>query len=94
MSTHNIPFPNMKKKNHPKFSQICSYGIFQGTQEPVQNSRRTRAISVRAIEVLLYTDTFIEIFSKFFSLLCSKSLLESPHRRFSSNTLLHTVDIY
>ena len=27
MSTHNIPFFNMKKK-HPKLSQICSYGIF------------------------------------------------------------------
>ena len=26
MSTHNIPFPNMKK-NHPKLSQISSYGI-------------------------------------------------------------------
>ena len=28
MSTHNIPFFNMKKKNIPKLSQICSYGIF------------------------------------------------------------------
>ena len=28
MSTHNIPFFNMKKKKHPKLSQICSYGIF------------------------------------------------------------------
>ena len=27
MSTHNIPFPNMKKGNHPKLSQICSYEI-------------------------------------------------------------------
>ena len=30
MHTHNIPFPNMKKKKkkkHPKLSQICSYGI-------------------------------------------------------------------
>ena len=28
MSTHNIPFFNMKTKKHPKLSQICSYGIF------------------------------------------------------------------
>ena len=28
MSTHNIPFSNMKKEKHPKSSQICSYGIF------------------------------------------------------------------
>ena len=34
------------KKNHPKLSQICSYGI----QELVQNSRGKRAISVGATE--------------------------------------------
>ena len=46
---------NIKKQNHIKLSQICSYGIFfQGTQERVRNSRGKRAISVRAIEVLLY----------------------------------------
>ena len=28
MCSHNIPFLNMKKKNHPTLSQICSYGIF------------------------------------------------------------------
>ena len=27
MRTNNIPFPNMKKGNHPKLCQICSYGI-------------------------------------------------------------------
>ena len=27
MSTHNIPFLNIKKENHPKLSQICNYGI-------------------------------------------------------------------
>ena len=43
----------IKKENHPKLSQICSYGIlFQGTQEAVRNSRGKRAISVRANEVL------------------------------------------
>ena len=45
---------NVKKENHPKLSQICSYGfLFQGTQERVRNSRGKRAISVRATEVLL-----------------------------------------
>ena len=44
-----------KKENLPKLSQICSHGIFsQGNQEQVRNSRGKRAISVRAIEVLLY----------------------------------------
>ena len=28
MSTHNIPFFNIKKENHLKSSQIYSYGIF------------------------------------------------------------------
>ena len=27
MSTHNIPFLNIKKENHPKLPQICNYGI-------------------------------------------------------------------
>ena len=43
-----------KKENHPKLSQNCNYGIlFLGSQERVRNSRDKRAISVRAIEVLL-----------------------------------------
>ena len=28
MSTHNIPFFNVKKENHLKLPHICSYGIF------------------------------------------------------------------
>ena len=49
----------MNKKKHPKLSQVCSYGIFfQGTQEQVRNSRGKRAISVRAIEVLLYLQKY------------------------------------
>ena len=45
----------IKKKNHPKFSQICSYEIFfLGTHERVRNSRGKQAISVRVTEVLLY----------------------------------------
>ena len=47
MSTHNIPFLNMKKKN------LQLWEFFQGTQERVRKSRGKRAISVRAIEVLL-----------------------------------------
>ena len=43
-----------EKKQTPKLSQFCSYGIFPGTPERVRNSRGKRAISVRAIEVLLY----------------------------------------
>ena len=49
---------NIKKKitlNYPKYDNVCSYGIFSlGTQEQVRNSRGKRAISVWAIEVLLY----------------------------------------
>ena len=47
---------NIKKENHTKLSQICSQGFaFLGTEERVRNNRNKRAISVRAIEVLLYT---------------------------------------
>ena len=28
MSTHSIPFFNIKEENHPKFSLLCSHGIF------------------------------------------------------------------
>ena len=57
MSTHDIPFLKLKKKiilNYPKSAAICSN--FQGAQERERNSRGKRAISVRAIEVLLYID--------------------------------------
>ena len=43
-----------EKEKQPKLSQICSYGIFfQGIQERVRKGHGKRAISVRAIEVLL-----------------------------------------
>ena len=45
---------NVKNRKSPKSSQICSYGIFLGTQELVRNSHGKRAISVRATENLLY----------------------------------------
>ena len=55
MSTHNIPFSNIKKRKSrqiiPKFE---TKELFQRTQERVRNSRGKRAISVRATEVLLY----------------------------------------
>ena len=55
MKTHNIPFSIQKKKNYTKLSQICRQGfVFLGTEERVRNNRGKRAISVRAIEVLLY----------------------------------------
>ena len=50
------PYTIFNIKNHPKLSEICSYGtFFQGPQEQVRNSRGKRAISVRATEVLLYS---------------------------------------
>ena len=52
---------NIKKKttlNYHKYDNVCSYRIFSlRTQERVRNSRGKRAISVRAIEVLLYLAT-------------------------------------
>ena len=36
------------------------WNFFLGTEEGVRNSRGKRAISVRAIEVLLYTEFFVE----------------------------------
>ena len=53
MSTHNIPFFNIKKKitlNYPKYATVR---FFQGTQERIQNSCGKRVISVRATEVQL-----------------------------------------
>ena len=49
MSTQNIPFST--PENIPN---LLLWEFFQGTQERVRNSRGKRAISVRAIEVLLY----------------------------------------
>ena len=52
---------NIKKKttlNYHKYDNVCSYRIFSlRTQERVRNSRGKRAISVRAIEVLLFLAT-------------------------------------
>ena len=43
-----------KKKIIPNYPKSATIGLFQGTQERVRNKRGKRAISVRAIEVLLY----------------------------------------
>ena len=55
MSTHNIPFLIKKRRKITlSYPKSAAKGFFLGTQEPVRNSRGKQAISVRAIEVLLY----------------------------------------
>ena len=59
MGTHNIPFSIKKKRKITlSYSKSAAKGFFLGTQERVRNSRGKRAISVRAIEVLLYFTTY------------------------------------
>ena len=53
MSTQYTIF-NMNMKNTLNYPKSAAMGFFQGTQESVRNSRGKLAISVRAIEVLLY----------------------------------------
>ena len=48
----------IKKQNHPEYSKSAAMGVFfLETQERVRNSHGKRAISVRAIEVLLYLNS-------------------------------------
>ena len=54
MSTYNIPILNIKKKITLNYPKSAAMRFFQGTQERVGNIRGKRAISVRAIKVLLY----------------------------------------
>ena len=54
MSTHNIPFLNMKKKINLNKPKSASMGFFQGTQERVRNRRGKRAIGVQATGGLFY----------------------------------------
>ena len=54
MKTHNIPFSILKKKIPVNYPKSAAKGFFLGTQERARNSHGKRAISVRAIEVLLY----------------------------------------
>ena len=39
MSTHNMPFLNMRKKITLNYPKSAAMGFFQGTQEQVRNSR-------------------------------------------------------
>ena len=57
MSTHNIPFFNIKKKITLNYFKSAAKGFFLGTQKRVRNSHGKRAISVRATEVLLYLNS-------------------------------------
>ena len=60
MSTHNIPFSIKKKRKITlSYPKSAAKGFFLGTQERVRNSCGKRAISVRAIEVLLYYVIFV-----------------------------------
>ena len=45
---------NMKRKNTLNHPKSAAMGFFPGTKERVRNSPSTRAISVRATEVLLH----------------------------------------
>ena len=45
---------NIKRNIDPNYLKSASKGFFPGTQARVRNSHGKRAISVRAIEVLLY----------------------------------------
>ena len=53
-SEHRIYHFQYKLKIPLNYPKSAAMGFFAGTQERVQNSRGKRAISVRAIEVLLY----------------------------------------
>ena len=55
MSTHNISFLNIKQKIILNYPKSATMDFFQGTEERVRTSHGKRAISVLAIEVLLYS---------------------------------------
>ena len=54
MCTHNIPFFKEKRKSIQIILNLQLGDLFLGSEERVRNSGGKRAISVRAIEVLLY----------------------------------------
>ena len=54
MSTHKYHFQYKTRKSPLIILNLQLWDFFQGTQERVRNSLSERAISVRAIEVLLY----------------------------------------
>ena len=55
MRTRYIPFSIRKRNNTLIYPKSAAMGFFEGTEEQVRNSRGKQAISVRAIEVPLYT---------------------------------------
>ena len=55
MCAHNIPFLVLKKKIKLNYPKSAAMGLFSyGLKNDFANSRGKRAISVRAIEVILY----------------------------------------
>ena len=57
MSTHNIPFRNIKMKIIQNYPKSAAMGFFSKVlEELVRNSQGKRAISGRVIEVLLYLE--------------------------------------
>ena len=57
---------NIKRKIDLNYLNSAAMGFFLGTQALVRNSHGKRAISVRAIEVLLYITSEIQISLEFF----------------------------
>ena len=56
MSTHNVPFFNIKTIITLNYPRSAAKGfLFLETQARVRNSRGKRAISVRATEILQYS---------------------------------------
>ena len=52
---------SIKKENHPKFFQICNYRIvFKGLKNESETTVVNKPISIRAIEVLLYSNTSLK----------------------------------
>ena len=60
MSTQNIPFFNMKKRNTLNYLKSAAMFFFQVTEERVRKSRGKRVISIRATEALLYKHKYIK----------------------------------
>ena len=54
MSTQNIPFLNIKRNSSYIIPNLQLWDLFRGMQDRGRNIRGKRAISVIAIEVLLY----------------------------------------
>ena len=61
MSTQNIPFSIQKKENHPKLSQICSYGIFS---KGLKNEFKTAMVNESSVfEPLKFNCTLLNLYT-------------------------------